>query len=176
MKRNLYFWQGAGFLFTGIFGTLLHFIFDWSNGNRFAALFSGVNESVWEHMKLLFFPMFLVAVLENCFLGKKYENFMTVKLRGIILGSVLIPMIYYTYIDALGVSADWFNISIFFIANAAGYIYESKLIIKDKKTLLSSTASIVILFILAGVYFVFTFYPPHIPLFQDPVTGIYGIS
>ena len=101
---------------------------------------------------------------------------MTVKLRGIILGSVLIPMIYYTYIGALGVSADWFNISIFFIANAAGYIYESKLIIKDKKTLLSSTASIVILFILAGVNFVFTFYPPHIPLFQDPVTGIYGIS
>ena len=43
-------------------GTLLHFLFDWTGGNAVVALFSAVNESIWEHLKLLFYPMVLFAV------------------------------------------------------------------------------------------------------------------
>ena len=63
MRKRLLFWELAGFLWTVAAGTLLHFVYDWSGGNQIAAAFSGVNESTWEHMKLLFFPLFLSLII-----------------------------------------------------------------------------------------------------------------
>ena len=57
MKRDLSLWQLVGFAFTALGGTLLHFLYDWTNNNIVAA-FTAVNESTWEHMKLLYFPLF----------------------------------------------------------------------------------------------------------------------
>ena len=57
MRRRLFFWELAGFLFTGALGVLLHFLYEWSGGNTLAAAFSAVNESTWEHMKLLLIPV-----------------------------------------------------------------------------------------------------------------------
>ena len=45
----------AGIIFTLATGTLLHFTYEWSGENPFVALYSPVSESVWEHLKLLFF-------------------------------------------------------------------------------------------------------------------------
>ena len=56
MKRELRRWEIVGFIATGLFGTLLHFVYEWTGGNRVIAVFSAVNESTWEHMKLLFIP------------------------------------------------------------------------------------------------------------------------
>ena len=44
----------ARILSVSLLGTLLHFTYRWSGRNP---LIAPVNESVWEHMKLLFFPM-----------------------------------------------------------------------------------------------------------------------
>ena len=115
LKRSLKLWQIGGFVFTGIAGVLLHFLYDWTNQSIVVAPFSAVNESIWEHMKLLFFPMFVFALLEYKVIGKNYENFWCAKLVGTIMGLLLIPIIYYTYTGALGVNADWFNIVIFSI-------------------------------------------------------------
>lgn len=49
---------------TMILGTLNHFLYDWSGKNPVIALFTPVNESVWEHMKLLFFPFLLLSLIE----------------------------------------------------------------------------------------------------------------
>lgn len=64
-KRGI--WREA--LLTGytvLLGSLLHFVYGWSGSNVFAAGFSAVNESTWEHMKLLFFPVFLLTLLQTC--------------------------------------------------------------------------------------------------------------
>ncbi len=81
MKNNILPWQITGFAVTSIGGTLLHFLYDWSGQNRFAAIFSGVNESTWEHMKLLFFPMFAFALIQSFFF-KENSAFFCIKLRG----------------------------------------------------------------------------------------------
>ena len=174
MKRSLPFWQFAGFVFTGVFGTLLHFLYEWTD-STFSALFSAVNESTWEHMKLLFFPMFIFAIFQSRYFAKDYENFWCAKLIGILTGLAVIPIIYYTYTGALGVSADWFNILIFFIAAAIGYITETRFMKSDKNFCNSPTAAIIILCMIAVLFFVFTFAPPKIPLFQDPITKTYGL-
>ena len=52
-----------GTIFVLILGTLSHFFYEWSNDNQIIGLFSPVNESVWEHMKLVFFPMLFYSII-----------------------------------------------------------------------------------------------------------------
>ena len=75
MKRELRRWEIVGFAATGLVGTLLHFVYGWSDGSRVAAAFSAVNESTWEHMKLLFLPYFVFAVVEFIVFSEAFRNF-----------------------------------------------------------------------------------------------------
>ena len=175
LNKSLKNWQKIGFVFTGAFGVLLHFLYDWTNKSIFVAPFSAVNESTWEHMKLLFYPMVIFAFIEYKIVGKSYENYWCVKLIGIIIGLSLIPFIYYTYTGALGVSADWFNITIFFIAAAVSYFVEARLLEKGFSFSCSNQVVFIILLLIFALFVVFTFFTPEIPIFTDPVTGELGI-
>ena len=59
LKTNLF-----RFIFISVLGVLLHFTYEWSGDNAVVGLFSAVNESTWEHLKLLFFPFLLLTILE----------------------------------------------------------------------------------------------------------------
>ena len=174
MKRSIGIWQLMGFAVTAFSGTLLHFLYDWLGESKWVAIFSGVNESTWEHMKILFWPMFLYAILQSFFFRER-EDFWCVKLRGILLGITLIPIIFYTYNGAIGRSPDWLNISIFLICAAIAYIYETRQfnnvsrICKNAKHTFGTLCAVALLFVL------FTFFTPEINIFKDPLTQTYGI-
>lgn len=174
MKQNIFLWQLAGFSLTSFLGTILHFLYEWTDNSRLAALISGVNESTWEHMKLLYFPLFAFAMVQSFFF-KGRANFWCIKLRGLLTGLILIPLIFYTYNGVIGKSPDWINISIFFISAAAVFIYETRLFNrKDIRCKNPRTAFFAVCLI--GVFFIlFTFITPRLGIFLDPVTGGYGI-
>lgn len=174
MRKSLFFWQVAGFLFTGVAGVLLHFLFDWTNNNAIIALFSAVNESIFEHMKLLFYPMLIFSLIQSRYIADKYDNFWCAKLIGILVGLIIIPVLYYSYTGILGVSADWFNIVIFYIAAAASYITEAKILSNKNGPHISSGVSKAILCGVAVLFIILTFMPPKIPLFKDPLSNHYG--
>lgn len=174
MYTKLSRWQILGFIFTCIAGVLLHFLFDWSGGSVFVAPFSAVNESIWEHMKLLFFPMFAFALLENRYLGTVYKNFFCVKLIGIAIGTALIPILYYTLNGMLGNLPDWVNIAIFFVCAFISYYIENRLFANNTVSCRSPQSAVWILITVALVFSIVTFFPPKIPLFKDPMTGTYG--
>ena len=163
-----------GFAVTSLGGTILHFLYDWLGEAVWIAPFSGVNESTWEHMKLLFWPMLAFAVVQSFFFRNR-EDFWCVKLRGILFGMVLIPVIFYTYNGAVGRSPDWLNIAIFFVAAAAVYIYEARLFEGEGVKCGSPKWAVAVLGALAVLFVVFTFITPEIGIFRDPLTGGYGI-
>jgi hypothetical protein len=166
----------GGFVFTGVLGTLLHFLFDWTGGHAVVALFSAVNESIWEHMKLLYYPMLIFAFIEYANWGKEIPQFWCIKLLSVLTGLALIPTIYYTYTGIMGVSVDWLNIAIFFLAAAAAYYLEAKLFKRQHPCRISSDKAFVLLCMLGIVFTVLTFAAPKIPFFQDPLTGTYGFQ
>ena len=174
MKKSPLLWQLGGFVFTSITGTLLHFLYEWSGNSLLLAPFSAVNESIWEHMKLLFVPLFLFAIFESRYFKYDFKCFWCIKLKGTLLGLILIPTLYYTYTGILGKSADWFNITIFFIATAAVFASETKMFLSKKPCRISEKAAISIFVIIGVLFVIFTFYPPQIPLFEDPRTTLYG--
>ncbi|MBO5785694.1 MAG: hypothetical protein J6R45_00060 [Clostridia bacterium] len=126
MKKTLSVWNICGFLFVSALGVFLHFLYDLTGENRLAALFSGVNESVWEHIKLLYFPLLLFAIIQSFFFKNRFD-FWCIKLIGSVIGIVSIPAIFYTANGAFGKTPDWFNITIFFIAAAIVFFIEWQL-------------------------------------------------
>lgn len=174
MKRSISLWQLIGFATTSLCGTVLHFLYDLTGGSVWVAPFSGVNESTWEHMKLLFWPMFIYAVVQS-FSFKEIRCFWCVKLKGTLLGLVLIPVLFYTYNGVIGRSPDWINIAIFFVAAAVAYIYETRQLNDIKRNCRAPRLSFAPLCIVAVMFIVFTFATPRIGIFKDPVTGTYGI-
>ena len=167
-------WQVAGFVFAAVLGTLLHFLFDWSGQKAVVGLFSPVNESIWEHMKLLYYPALLFAVLECGFWGGAVEQFWCVKLAGLLFGLALIPVLYYTYTGALGVERGWLNIIIFFLAAGAVYWLETRLLALTPACLCPPALCLGAIILIGAAFAVLTFSPPKWPLFADPVTGAYG--
>ena len=123
MKKSIGLWALGGFAVTSLCGTLLHFLYDWTDGSILVSPFSGVNESTWEHMKLLFWPMFLFALVQRLFF-KDHDNYWCIKVAEILLGLVLIPVLFYTYNGALGKSPDWVNIVIFYVSAVAVFLFE----------------------------------------------------
>ena len=173
MKRSMALWQLFGFAVTALAGTLLHFLYDWLGAAAWIAPFSGVNESTWEHMKLLFWPMFLFAVVQSFFFRDR-ADFWCVKLCGILAGLVLIPVLFYTYNGAIGKSPDWINIVIFFVSAAVAYLFETQLYNKESLHCKHPKIALIPLCIIAALFVVFTFYVPKIGIFQDPITKGFG--
>lgn len=173
MKNKLRLWQLCGFLFTSIFGTLLHFAYEWSGNSITAAIFSGVNESVWEHMKLLYIPMLVFSFAQASSFSFR-EDYWLIKLYGSVLGTASIPLLFWSYNGSIGASPALVNIMIFYLSAAAAYcfelwLFEAKRLTATKYLPLAISVSIAVMFVL------FTFYPPHIELFRDPTNNSYGI-
>lgn len=173
MKRSVGLWQLWGFVITSLLGTLLHFLYEWTGEAVWAATISGVNESTWEHMKLFFFPAAAFAIFESFFMRER-RDFWCIKLRGITLGLILIPVIYYTYNGTVGKSPDWINISIFFVAAAIAFIYETRQLRKREPVCTYPKLAIAVLCVIAALFVLFTFVTPEIGIFMDPVSGTYG--
>ena len=174
MKQRTILWQAAGFAAVTFGGTILHFLYDWTGGSILTSPFSGVNESTWEHMKLLFWPLFFFALVQRLFF-RDQKNYWRVKLAEILLGLVLIPVLFYTYNGVFGKSPDWINIAIFYITALLIFFFEWWAFRNDWLQCTHPRLAVTAICLIGVLFVVFTFAPPQIPLFQDPITGTYGI-
>lgn len=164
-----------GALFSIILGTILHFTYDFFQTD-FSAIFSAVNESTWEHLKLIFFPVMIFGITEYFIYGKKLENFWASKVISLLTGMLSIVIIFYTYNGVIGESNALFNILLF--AGSVILTYWLNYIFINKNLFASpmlNKISIIVSIILFLMFWIFTFYPPLLNIFRDPVTGGYGI-
>ena len=177
MGRRLFFWEAAGFLWTAAAGTLRHFAWDWSGGGAFAAAFSAVNESTWEHMKLLFVPLFLFTVVQVVVLGRTYPNLLAVRAVTVLLGLSLIPVLFYTYQGVLGFQITRANIAVFYLSALAAFVLDFRLLRQGRlASPWQQLAGLAVLWVLAFAFVWCTFRPPRLGLWRDPLTGGYGPS
>lgn len=157
-----------GIIFVSILGTLAHFFYNWSKNNIIVGLFSPINESTWEHMKLVFFPMLLFTVIATPKLKNMYPCITSSFLSGILIGTGLIPIFFYTYTGILGYNLLFFDICCFILAVIAAFYSSYKLTLscnmqKHTNVLLIAAGILLICFV------AFTLFPPDIALFADPV-------
>ncbi len=164
----------AGTLFIIFLGTALHFTFDFSGKNPVVGAFSAVNESVWEHLKLPFWPSLLWILLEMYPIRKAVGNFFTSKAIGTIVMIVFIPTVFYAY-TAFTEENLAVDIATFMIAVIIGQIISYRLFKRGTPSKKTEMVALCLIALLAIIFVVFTFYPPHLSIFQDANTGRYGI-
>ncbi len=174
-KKAVLLYETAGILFIILLGSMLHFTFEWSSNQPIIGIFSAVNESVWEHLKLGFWPTLLYAIMEYSPINKRTNNFFLAKTVATYSIIAIIPAIFYSYTTITGESIFVIDILSFILAVVIGQLLSYRLLtyksISDKLEKIALLA----LFILGVAFIVFTFYPPHLPIFQDPISGEYGI-
>ena len=173
-NRRLLFLEIIGTLFIIFLGTALHFTFASSGNNPIVGSFSAVNESVWEHLKLPFWPSIFWLLIIVYPVRNTVSNFLSAKVIGIILMLVLIPAVFYFY-TAFTKEILAVDIVTFMIAVLVGQIISFRLYKQEKGSRLTQVTATAIIISLAIIFIIFTFYPPHLPIFMDSETGHYGI-
>lgn len=175
MKKPVLKWELFGIIFVFLLGALLHFVFEWSGESKVVGAIASVNESVWEHFKQGFWPMCLYAMIEYRFIRANINNFFTAKAVAVYLIPIIIALIFYAYTTATGAESLIVDILIFAVAITAGQLISYRILTSVKLPEYANMIAAAFIILLALVLILFTFYPPHLPIFLDANTGMYGI-
>ena len=159
----------SAFVFIGIFGALSHFVYEWSGNNIFLGYFFPINESTFEHLKMIFFPPLIYFIIEFFVSKYKRKNYFPAVLIGLLYGIISIITLFYTAKGVLGYTNEFINISIYYIALLVLLFKKDKYL---KSDFLDSNAAFAVSLILISVISVsivlWTYNPPNLNLFTDP--------
>lgn len=164
LRRKLLLWDLLLFAMLAVLGPLLHNAVDVLPGLPVLKLFAPVNESIWEHLKLLFFPALLVGILRRLVAGKLQHGILTTYAEGLLLSMLLMVTAFYTYSGVIGANSLSADIALFYLCSLFLTLYIRRRSGRQKK---SSLSGLFILLLLAGCFFYFTLYPPDLAIFTD---------
>jgi len=175
MRKFALKWELSGIIFVFFLGALLHFLFEWSGESKVVGLIASVNESVWEHFKQGFWPMCLYAAIEYKFIRSHVTNFLTAKAVAVYLIPAITGLVFYAYTAIIGEEILIVDILIFLVAIIAGQLISYKIMTLSSLPKYANIISLIFIILLASMLMLFTFFPPHLPIFLDGNSGTYGI-
>lgn len=160
--------QLFSYVIACILGVLFHFVYEWSGENFLLGLFVPVNESTWEHLKLIFFPILILSLIEYFCFNIKHPDFICIKFRSALIGMIATVILFYTYSGIWGKTIDFINIAIYFIAMAVSYVYSFNRLKKESTDDLSSQRCFLGFCIVILLFVYLTIFPLPIGLFDIP--------
>ena len=176
MNRNIKYWEIIGIIFIVSFGASLHFVFEWTDYWRPAALIAAVNESTWEHFKIAFWPSMIWAITEYPIIKKKANNFVIAKAMGFLLMPIITAILFYGYNAITGQHYLILDIIIFIISAIAGQFASLRLLIRDQiKVEWKRKMAIGILILMTVSFSLLSYFPLKNFLFAHPENGEFGI-
>ena len=161
------------FFVISIIGTLLHFTHNWLKNGLLLHIFSAVNESTWEHMKLLVAPTLVVVIFQVIILKNIYANPWNGLLSLFLVEIITIPLLYEPLRIMFKEIPLLLTILIFYLAIALGLLSEY-CVLTNSVYFVSEVMAILTLLILTILFGIFTYFPPKWFLFKDPVSRRYG--
>lgn len=171
-------WIYWGILVLFCFGSFMYYFYSFSCKNILVATIALVNESVWEHLKLVFLPMILWWSTYYVLWGKKLSidinRWFTAALVSLLVSMFGIIFLYYFYTGVLGKEFIIVDIMILLITLSIGQVLSFHVYKYFKGIPVDIVFCIIIM--IFSIFSLFTFNPPHIPLFKDKRTGAYGIK
>lgn len=161
------------FIYLIIF-SLLHFSYDLTGWNIFKP-FGGINESIFQHLKMAFFSYVLASVIEYSYSKKKFKGFRVFFIPRLFV-SIIVPwiifLIWYTApaifgkFTSVSIELIW-AISVTILSGIFGFIIERE--IQEKKFSISFMLIVFLLGLISiFLYIRFTYQLPWLDLFQNP--------
>ena len=164
-----------GIIIICIVGTLLHFTYELSRHNKLVALFSAVNESTWEHIKICMTPTILWSIYEISKYGFSGQ-FLIAKSLSLLTIILLIPILFYSYSSFTKKSILWLDVICFYITVICSQLVFKYFINLNNLSNIYLYLSIILLVLELSAYFYLTFYPFENFLFADPISHKYGLE
>lgn len=178
-KKQILKWEWIGFFFVGLVGAALHFTYELSDYSYPVGFFSAVNESTWEHLKMVYWPGILFALLQYTYVKDHANNFFVSTVVYLFVMPLVIVVGWYAYAPAVGRSIFPVDLALFYVAVALGQYLSYRLKIADPIESPSVKAwAWAGFFVMLIAFSTFTYYPPEIFLFEHldlKDTGQYGI-
>jgi hypothetical protein len=154
-----------------VLGVLMHYVYEWSGESKIVGYISPVNESVWEHLKLLVFPLMLAVAVEIIYLsrqGKSVHNPLSALFLATAVGMIFIVATFYTYTGAFtGTSKVAIDIGTFVVAALLSSVIVHYIFRMAKINPQIETLALVALLLLSGMIFYLTYSPLDLPLFKE---------
>jgi hypothetical protein len=159
-----------------LLGSAMHFAFSWCGEWKPLALLAAVNESIWEHLKLAFWPgLFWACIMP---LPPNLGRLEMLSARGFSLAitATLIVAIFTSYTAILGRNLLALDIGTFVLAICVGQLV-SFLLLANQTSLRRPVVvlGLAALLLQLAAYSLFTFFPPDHWLFIEARTGLMGI-
>ncbi len=155
---------------------LLHELWEWTGNFLPAAIFAAVNESVWEHVKILLWPFLLWSVAQYYILRPNVKRLLTARVAGMLTVAVLTICFFYIYSGILGRSVLWIDLTSAAVWLLVGELVSVRVLNSPKNIESLWLVSASVLTLIVVMLLCFTASAPHIGLFEDPVTGLYGLE
>lgn len=170
-----YTYWGIPILFLA--GSLFHFLYDLTGQLAIIGAISPVNESVWEHCKMVVLPIILWWSVYYAVKGKENgvdkDKWFTAALISLLCATITIPLIFYLYTSALGIESLVVDILILLAAVTFGQLIGFHVYTYGKG--INAKIAFFLMIVILAVFIVFTFATPHLPIFMDGQAGGYGI-
>lgn len=156
-----------------VVGTLAHFLYEITKHNKIIGLFTAVNESTWEHIKIALTPMLLWGLYDGFVYGAE-PNYFLAKLVSLLIPIIVIPVIFYGVKSLFGKSLLVVDIlSFYLVIFLAQYLFSEILKAPAVEYVFEYLAGIGV-FVVFGCYTLLTLMPLKTFLFKDPITKKYG--
>lgn len=164
---------GIGVIY--LIATILHFVYDWTNGSVLSILFGAVNESVWEHVKIFIAGYVVWAMVELLWVKPPFKRFIVAKVTSLCFLSAGIIIFFYAYTYFTGEAILFVDLasSVAFVALSQYLSYRLTTGSSDIESYFPISIMMLMLFFV--MFFSFTIFPPKLGLFRDPITGMYSI-
>ena len=155
-----------GVILTLIIGTINHFVYEWTGNNTLIGIFTATNESIWEHIKLALFPMFIIYLVGGFLFSKKVNNYFLAVFCAL---SVMILFIVFAFLGYTMIARKAIfpiDLSIFTLGIILGYLTAYRIFFMPKYKRLNNLSIFGILFIVA-VFLTCTYHAPDFFLFEE---------
>ncbi len=175
-RKRFFRYEMSGFFFTSAAAAILHFLYEWSGKELLTALFSAVNESVWEHLKIFSLPYVVWGFVEIFCAGVPFKRLAASKVIGLYFMIITIPVFFYTYTGIFGKNVAAVDIISGFAITALSFVVSYRLTTAAPYIERYFTKAMLLFALYCTMTAFFTFAPPRIDLFKDPQTGGYGLD
>ena len=165
-----------GVIITFVLCFPLHFLYD-----KFpcfiTSIIAPVNESIWEHMKILFTSILFSGIIQKIIVKVKHLPYKNICISNIIAAASSIPIFLIIYLPIYYLIGEVLFVTIFimFVVIVISQII-TLCIINIKKDLKMENLAILFTIIIYILFGLLTYFPPEITLFKDPITLTYGIK
>ena len=164
-----------GFFIAFVLSFLVHFLYDLFP-YFITSIFAPVNESIWEHMKILFTCLIVSGVVQKIIVILKKEEVNNVCFSNFIGSLLSIPIFLLIYLPLYYIVGENLFISIFIMAIVMGISEVISYVIMKRKHLGLENYTILFVVICYSLFTVLSYYPLKIDIFKDPITSQYGIN